>query len=291
MRDETTFVEWVRRDLRDVRWPEPAELRARARRRSRRAAVGAASAVLVVVSASAVAAAGHGGQPAPPPVAAPVAPEPSVPARTEIPREVLVQPGDLAAKTDPPLGRAGFGESVRLVDMLLYCHKIQGHQAEWETASYSRSQTLLRDRPDGYDHPSADVLLSQDVYRVAQDVAGRLLPGIDRMLVACADWRATGQTEWQGRTIKAEVVHRWEVRERNFAGDEAVLLRHSITEARNVATGKPLSDLPKPELTAVVRVGDLVTVVTLGRDGVEAELRRVAVAAARRLCAAANPTC
>ena len=48
MRDDPTFVEQIQRDLRDVRWLEPEEIRSRARRRSRRTAV--LSAVTVLVS-------------------------------------------------------------------------------------------------------------------------------------------------------------------------------------------------------------------------------------------------
>ena len=39
MAEDLTFVDRLHRDLREVHWPEPAEIRARARRRSRRTAV------------------------------------------------------------------------------------------------------------------------------------------------------------------------------------------------------------------------------------------------------------
>lgn len=41
----------------------------------------------------------------------------------------------------------------------------------------------------------------------------------------------------------------------------------------------------------MVRVGDLITVLTVGRDGTEPELRQVAAVAADRLCVAANVAC
>lgn len=84
MRDETTFVEQLHRDLREVRWPEPAEIRARARRRSRRTAVLAAVAVLVVVSASAVAVGDRSGRRGLAPAASPS--RPAAPGKVEIPR-------------------------------------------------------------------------------------------------------------------------------------------------------------------------------------------------------------
>ncbi|PZF99302.1 hypothetical protein [Micromonospora deserti] len=290
MRDDIAFVEQMYRDLRAVHWPEPEEIRARARRRNRRTAVGAATLVLVVVS-GAVAVVGRHPRPAPPAVAALLPAASSTPARTEISRDALVQPGDLPAQTGAPLGEAGLGEPVRVADTLLYCHTLQGLTGDWESSRYSRSQTLLRERPAGTEHGPADLVLSQDVYRVTPEVAGRVFAGIDKMLGPCARWRSTGPAQWQGRVVEVEVVHRWEAADRNFAGDEAVLLRHTISRARDPKTGKTFGEEPKPESTVVVRVGDLVTVVRLGRGGTEPELRRLAGVAAHRMCAAANPPC
>ncbi|MEK8108081.1 hypothetical protein NKG94_29765 [Micromonospora sp. M12] len=59
MRDDLAIVEQIQRDLLDVRWPEPREIRARARRRSQRRIV-VATAVLAIVGASAVAVASPG---------------------------------------------------------------------------------------------------------------------------------------------------------------------------------------------------------------------------------------
>ena len=288
MRDEMAVIDRLRQDLRDVRWPEPAELRARAARRRRRSALAAATSVLVVVAASAVVVANLA---APPPQSTPLA-EPSATAFAEIPLAALVQPGDLPVKTDPPLGESGLGEPVR-VDrslMLVACHEAQGLTARWETSRYSRSQTMLRSRPDDAEPRPADVVLSQDVYRLAPQVATGLFARIDALLAPCATWRSTGEVRWGDRIAQAEASHRWEVADRDFAGDEAVLIRHSVTGVRNLDTGETRRS-GQPATTAVVRVGDLVTVLGTGRDGTESELRRVAVVAAGRLCVAANPPC
>lgn len=287
MRDELSFVERVQRDLGDVRWPEPAEIRARARRRSRRTVLVAA--VLVVATTSTVALLAGGLMPAPTTTAAvPTAP---LPLRNEIAHEALLQPGDLGMETDPPLTQADIGAPVRVDDLLLVCHESQGRTAAWETSRYSRSQTLLRQRPPGSDHPPSDLLLSQDVYRVAPEVAGRFLHSVGTLLAPCAGWRSAGQTQWGSRMIRAEAIHRWEAVERNFTGDESLLLRHTVSRARNLETGEFFGASPKPTTVAVVRVGDLVTVLNQGRDGTEPELRRLATLAARRLCVAANPAC
>ncbi|PZG07613.1 hypothetical protein C1I95_30840 [Micromonospora craterilacus] len=286
MRDEMTFVERLHHDLQDVRWPEPAELRTRARRRRRRTVLTAAASVLVVAAASAVVMTNLA---APPPQLATPLMEPSVRAFAEIPLASLVQPGDLRVNTDPPLGEAGLGEPVRLDVMLLACHEEQGLTTRWETSRYSRSQTLLRSRPHGAEPRPADLVLNQDVYRLAPQVAAGLFARIDVLLAPCATWRSKGDAQWGDRIAQAEASHQWEVTDRDFAGDEAVLIRHT-TRIRNLDTGETRAP-GRPETTAVVRVGDLVTVMGLGRDGTESELRRVATVAAGRLCAAANPPC
>ncbi|TWJ24019.1 hypothetical protein [Micromonospora endolithica] len=285
MRDDLPIAELVHRDLRDVRWAEPAEIRARARRRRRRTVVSAGLALVLVTTG------GYGvwrvDRPAPAP---PVAAHPTGSPFVEIPHETMLRPADLGVPADPPLSQAGAYEPVRIAELLRVCVEQQGRPAEWETARYSRSVTLLRERPAGYDHPPSDLLLSQDVYRVTPEVVGRLFPRIDEMLALCAAWPSRGVAVWKGREARSEAVHHWDTSARDFAGSESVLLRHRVPEARNLETGevRRSTDVNR---TAVVRVGDLVTVITMGRRGTEPELRRLAGVAADRLCVAANPAC
>ncbi len=308
--DDLAFVEVMQRELRDVRWPEPVEIRARARRRSRRAALAAAMAVLTVASASAVAvtvAVRPRSSGAPSIIAGPSsasglasvlpAPEPTFPRRSpiaspaaEIPPEVLLQPTDVKTRAEVPLTQTGLGEGVQLDEMLRYCRTRQGQRAEWESSRYSRSVTLLRN-PGDAEQPPSDVLLNQDVYRVAPDVAHRIFADMAETLAPCREWRSSGPAQWQGKTIRAQVVHSWQEVDRDFAGDESVLLRHAVVEARDLDTGQSLDDVSKPDSTAVVRVGDLVSVIRVGRGGTESDLRHLAAVAAERMCAAANPRC
>ncbi len=282
MRDEMTFVERLQNDLRDVRWPEPAVLRARAHRRRRRSMVGAATAVLVLAGGPVIV----GMRLVTPPTSA-LQSQASSPAAAGIPHEALVQPGDLAAKTDPPLGQAGLGEPVQIDQMLLVCLRSQGRTTYWETSRYSRSQTLLR-APVGTEPGPTDVVFSQDVYRLASDRAAGFFGRLDALLAPCANWRSKGDVQWGDRIAPAEAEHRWEVADRDFAGDEAMLIRHTVTGTQNLDTGESRGPA-RPETRVVLRVGDLVTVLRLGRDGTESELRRIATVAADRLCAAANP--
>ncbi|MGK5672795.1 hypothetical protein ACSNOB_08125 [Micromonospora sp. URMC 106] len=288
MRDDTRFVERLHRDLRDVRWPEPAEIRARARRRSRRTAAAAAAVVFLV--AGAVAGAGdwwH--RPATSSEAASVG---AGPGGNEVPTEALLQPADLPATTAPPLVEAGLGERVRIDVALEACLRNRGARVEWVESRYSRSQTVLRARPAGAVPQPEDVLLTQGLYRVDPAAAPMVVDDLARRLTPCVEWQRHGQTGRQGRVVaEAGATHRWDVVERDFAGSQAALLRHSASAPRHLTVGRELGGAPAPTSTAVVRVGDLVTVLSLGGGGSEAELRRLATVAAARMCATANPRC
>lgn len=316
MRDrKPTLVDRLAADLGTVRWPEAAEIRARARRRTRRQVTGVAVALLLVVGASAVVF-GPATQPDPHSVDASVA---SRPPHAEIPVEALLQPDDLPERSGLPLIEAGLGEPVRVAALLAACRRDQGLPDGWETSLWSRSQTLLRDRPAAStrpaasDRPSGDLLLlSQDVYRLEPRVAVRVVAGLDRLVAPCAQWRSVGLVERQGKLVTVEMVHRWTVTARDFAGDEAALLRHSVSTVPDDTTGEPLgTGTPSSTNVAVVRVGDLVTVISrardtsyedtgqdsphpyadTGRDSSYEELRRLGQLAALRMCVAANPTC
>ncbi|MEG3632365.1 hypothetical protein [Micromonospora palythoicola] len=283
MPDEMRFLERMHQDLREVRWAEPAELRERGTRRRRRAVVGSAVAVLMVAAASVVVTRDLAEPPPAVPLAAPTTSVPSA----EIPRDAMVQPGDLPVETGPPLGQSGLGEPVQIDHVLLACHQEQGRSAYWETSRYSRSQTLLRAPAERL---PAEEVFSQAVYRLAPQVVDRIFTRIDALLAPCANWRSSGSMLWDEQVVAAEADHRWEVTARDFVGDQSMVIQHSVTEIRNLETGESR----KPgqlDRTAVVRVGDLVTVMGLGRDGTERELRRLATVAADRLCVAANPPC
>ncbi|MEH0935261.1 hypothetical protein [Micromonospora psammae] len=287
MSDHLSFDQ-LHRELSGVRWAEPAELRARARRRSRRTAALAAAVVLVVVSGSTAVAAGRTGKPVAP-VAAGARPAAS-PSRVEIPLEALVSVADLPERADPPLTQSGIGEPVRVDDMLMVCLKEKGIAAEWATSRYSRSQTVPRSRQVG--DPTGEPLLRQELYRVRPEAAGEVFDELDRLVARCGQWQSTGLAKWGGRDALHTSTHRWTVVARDFAGDQAVLLRHTVTPPREVKTSAvPEEKVTKPVNRAVVRSGDLVTVLTPARGGTDAELRDLAETAARRMCAAANPSC
>ncbi|MEU5786524.1 hypothetical protein ABZ754_02190 [Micromonospora purpureochromogenes] len=298
MREDLDFVDRLHRDLGGVRWAEPAEIRARARRRSRRTAALAATAVLAVLSGSGYVAVGRSGTPAPPapPVAA-VSASTATAGPAEIPQEALLSARDVRLKTDVQLSEAGLGEAVRVDPVLEACGRERGVSSA-ATSRYSRSQTLLR--PVG---GVAAPLLTQDVYRV--DAAqGRLVFGaVASLLDVCAEWEIRGSGQRGGRTVPTVTPHRWERSAGGFAGDESVLLRHVSLPPASVADGTALKLPPKVEATMVVRVGDLVTVISTGPGTLkvydaapglglsQADLEGLGRTAAGQLCVAANPRC
>ncbi|WP_406107252.1 hypothetical protein [Micromonospora globbae] len=286
MRDDLRFVERVRRELRDVRWPPPEEIRAVARRRTRRNVV-VATVLLALAGGSAVAFVAPGPAPAPPAAASAT---PGVPPRTEITPDALLQSADLPQRTTVELSESGLGGDVVVSSQLTACRTDQGLPASLVTAGLSRSQALLRERPGGGENRLSDILVVQEVYRLTPEEARTFFTDLDAMLAPCAQWRSRGPYEAKGRTGTAEAVHRWQVVRRGFAGDDAAVLRHSVSPPRDVATGRTVGDASAPTDTAVVRVGDLITVLFL-KQGTEAELIQLAGVAARRMCLAANPGC
>lgn len=285
MRDDPTFVEQIKRDLLDVRWLAPEEIRSRGRRRSQRKIV-VATVVLALAGVSAVAVAAPK---SPPPVLPAAAPSAS-PTRHEITTDALLQPADLPQQVDVQLSQSGLGEPVRLADMLSYCRTSQGRPEGWQMSILSRSQTFVPKRAAPI-LTQSDGLVTQDLFRLVPEAARQLFATLDDLVAPCAEWLSVGPILTAGGTRTGEALHRWSVAQRGFAGDDAAILRDSLTVTRDLETGQPLGDAPSPILLAVVRVGDTVSVLRLGYDGTEAELVQLAVAAAARMCAAANPQC
>ncbi|MET8091894.1 hypothetical protein [Micromonospora sp. NPDC005220] len=284
MRDDPTLVEQIQRDLRDVRWLGPEEIRAQARRRSqRRIVVATVVLALAGVSAAAVAAPRTS-----PPVVQPAAS--ASPTRHEITLDALLQPEDLPLPVYVELSQAGLGEPVRLEDTLGRCRTSQGRSDGWQMSILSRSQTLMRKPTQGVLVPG-DALVMQDLFRLTPETARQLFTSLDDLVAPCAEWRSVAQWDTPDTSHTAEVIHRWAVVQRGFAGDDAAILRDSLTGPRDVQTGQTLAKAPPPTLLAVVRVGDTVSLLRIADDGTEAKLRQLAVAAAARMCVAANPPC
>lgn len=289
MRDE--FVDLVSRDLRRVRWAEPAELRARARRRSRRTAAATAIAVLAVASSAVAVAA----RPDPAPtVAGPMSGFDSPGA--ELPSIVLLSGSDLPVRANIQLGDIGLGEPVRVDPLLETCAKANGVPLELVTSRYSRSRNLLQASTSGQDGTGGLPVLAQDVYRMGRAGSAQVFADLDRYVRACASWRQTTPAERDGLSGTVSIQHSWQVVERDFAGDRSMLLRHTEAPAPSPQVVQPTAG---EDLRAVVQVGDLVTVLA-PQGGVRNrsvplvdgdELRALGRTAATRMCAITSPPC
>ncbi|MEV0429605.1 hypothetical protein [Micromonospora sp. NPDC050495] len=290
MRDD--FVDLVSRDLREVRWPEPADIRARARRRSRRTAVAAAMAVLALASASTVAVAARPG--AAPTSAGPLS-QPD-PVGGEVPTFVLLSGNDLPVRANIELGDIGLGEPVRVDPLLETCAAENGVPPESVESRYSRSRNLLQASSAGRDGTGGMPVLAQDVYRMGRAGSAQVFADLDRYVRACASWRQTTPAERDGHRGTVSIQHSWQVTARDFAGDRSVLLRHTEAPAPGPQLVQPTAG---EDLRAVVQVGDLVTVLA-PQGGVRNrsvplvdgdELRALGRTAADRMCAFASPPC
>ncbi|MFF0150384.1 hypothetical protein [Micromonospora sp. NPDC005203] len=285
MRDEFDLVERIQRDLHEVRWLGPEEIRAQARRRGQRRVVVATAVVLALAGVSAVAVAAPGKSPSP---ALPAAS--ASPARHEITLDALLQPTDLPQPVNVRLSQSGLGEPVMLDPMLGSCRTSQGLSNGWQPSILSRSQTFVPERAV-INASESDGRVTQDLFRLVPETATQLLATMDDLVAPCAAWTSVGGYKVGDATGTGAAMHHWAVVQRGFAGDGAALLLHTGSQPVDQKTGEPIGAAPGPTSTAVVRVGDLITVLSLRPTGTELDLRRLAEVAARRMCVAANPAC
>ncbi|MCI4064257.1 hypothetical protein MRQ36_17310 [Micromonospora sp. R77] len=209
---------------------------------------------------------------------------------------MLLEPRDLSVKTAVRLGDSGLGESVRVDARLETCARERQIYLKPTASRYSRSRTLLRS-------PAGEPVLSQDVYRVDPPWGLGLFGDIDRMVQACPEWRTTAARSLTGRAVSGELVDRWETALDGFAGDQSVLLRHVVGEPADLAGDGPAGPAASVDVTLVIRVGDLVTVIAPGpgtiADRIDGtgpgmsypDLEALGRRAAARLCPVANSAC
>jgi hypothetical protein len=259
----------------------------------------AVAAVLAVASGSAVALAAHRTAPT---VVTPA--DLPAAAGAEVPAEVLLPETDpslkvLPAEGDIQLGNSGLDERVRVDGLLETCARSQGAPVTAVTSRYSRSRNLLHNLAAGQSATAPQPVLAQDVYRLTPGAADKVFDDLDRFAARCAAWQQPPVQRAGRELADTAVLHRWQVVDRDFAGDRAVLLRHTESAGTSEHIVAPDQRL---DVRVVVQVGDLVTVIlpevggTVYPTGVvpwvtDDQLRTLARAAATRLCLAAHPRC
>lgn len=272
----------VRADLTAVRLPPGAELRRRVRRRQRRVIAAVAVTVVTAVTAGAAVLARPHGQAPPRP-----ATSPSVTARpVKIPLSALLRPEDVGAGPDSQIdGEDGSGRAVRFEMMLDACFTKRAPGMLAVDSYYFTGLTFLLGT--SVNRPEWPFVLAQDVYRLAAPQAAAFLTNLGAAIRSCDGFTQTGEIERPGGKVPVRGEHGWSVVASGFAGDESILVRHNSV-GRNAQTGKVIGE--STALVAVLRVGNLVTVLRPASTSAE-DLRRFATIAAARLCATADPPC
>ena len=211
----------------------------------------------------------------------------------EIPPEALLQPEDvgpgLVALRETIAENENVGD-VHLLDLLaVTCPAYPSLSIYTGPYRYQRSYSVQTPPKDPGDPTTGDAVLRQYVLRLDGDLASRVADDLRRSAVTCADYASGGPVQTDEGVLDVEAKHRLRVVYEGFAGDQSFVFTHA-TEVTRV-DGRPYIE-PATRLEAVVRVGDLVSLISWVRAGVEpTEGRRLATRAASWLCVASNPPC
>lgn len=252
-------------ELPDVAWAEPVGIRARGRSRRRRSALLAVVAVLVVVGGAGWLAAGTRSPSNPPTTAA-------TPSDDLLPEWALLRPGDV-------------GPGYRVIDSQLYragTFAAQPFGAVLDCPAYvglgiTAYHSYLGLRFGQFERDGAPMVF-EEAGRFPAGVAEQVLVDVGRVLAACDRWELPDEySPTPDRTGTTTFALR--VLERDFAGDEALLIRLTLdtVDTKGVKIRESRTTL------AVVRVGDLVATVQTERD-VPDQMRLLGQRAADRLC-------
>jgi hypothetical protein len=275
------LMDEVAGDLTAVRWPPGDELRRRVRRRRQRT-IAAAVAVVTAVTAGAASLVRPDSEPPPPPATTPTVRA----APVEIPRSALLRPEDAGAGPDTQVDRADAFQPIHFDAMLDLCFEQRAPKMRALRPRYAQGQALLLGTES--DRPARPYLLGQAVYRLSAPEAATFLRDLRSAIEGCDGFTQTGEIERPEGRFEAHGQHSWSIVATGFAGDESILVRHDAA-TRNAETGEVIGE--SSELSAYLRIGDLVTVLSPRAGTSAGDLRRIAATAAGRLCAAADPPC
>jgi hypothetical protein len=276
MRDPGNLPHLLARDLAGVRWPEPAQIRARGRRRTLRTVAAAPLVLAVVVASVWLVARPAADRAAPVPGGGRSSTPATVPPGWFGPED-LVQPADV-------------GEGYHLTNEHAYA---PGEYPAWAFAmgncaafeglgitvpppyTWMRINIVAR---DGDTSGESDV--HAELNRYQGIVAEQVMTDARRALEACADFSYEGG-EASTEERPARTVHQIRVVDEGFAGEDAFMTRHYVY-AVDPRTGERLDSQESISLTVAVRVGDRVEVLMTSQDDAN-RMREIAVRAARRL--------
>ncbi|GIJ56915.1 hypothetical protein [Virgisporangium aurantiacum] len=283
MRELNDLMDDVRGDVSGVRLPSGAELRGRVRRRQWRVIAAAAVAVVTAATAGSVVLARPDGEAPPPPPAASTS---AAPRPVEIPRSALLRPEDVGAGPDSQVDGEGSARVIRFEILLDACFKERAAGMRTVDSRYFTGLTFLLGTAEN--RPSRPFVLAQEAYRLPAPEAAAFFADLRAAIASCDGFTQTAEIEQPGGKVQVRAQHNWSVVASGFAGDESILVRHDNV-TRNAQTGKVIGE--SSALSAYLRIGDLVTVLSPGVTISADDLRRFATTAAQRLCATADPPC
>ncbi|MGI5150958.1 hypothetical protein ACQEVC_32135 [Plantactinospora sp. CA-294935] len=253
------------RELSTLYWAEAARIRRRGTRRRIRAVAGATLAVVMLL--------GSAWTLLPPPV------EP----RTEfqgddIPIEAMLQPSDVGPDFEIDNAHtylAGEYPTWQFAQDDLCPRYASLNIDAYRTYLFMRGQIVARKGDD-----EGHTYVFTEARRFPGEVARQVMTDVTRTVSACAVYRTT--TEYSSPTRPAEAERSASVIDRNFAGEESLMVRTQI-DHRETATGEVFDR--QVVLAAVVRVADLVAVTSFYVEDPQ-RLRELAKHTASRLCVA-----
>lgn len=260
-------------ELPDPRWDDAATLRHRGTRRRHAAVAGAAAAAVLVVALGSWAVAGRpeAGPPpiSPAPTARPV-PTSTGAAEPQIPDAALLQPADVRSDyeiqnaylelpgVNPawPFGAAGCPQYAALeIDAFRHYTAFRGH-----SVSDAQGRNAVH----------------EEVRRYAADRAAEVMTDVERVVEACSLFE-NYESEFTTEERPTTAERAYDILDRDFAGDESLLVRLQIDVFDQ--TGTPIDR--SVVVHGVVRVGDLVAFVLVERDDVQRTRELTAKAALR----------
>ena len=307
MRDLRNLPDRLVDDLAAVRWPDPAEIRRRGCRRTYRTAVGAPLAVLLVLAAVwavprlsadrlAGPVAGRPSADAGRPSADASSPAPNA-GTLPTPLPTFVLPGNPSWIPPEALLRpADVGPGFRLSDEdtfepgeeVFWAFDLDGRCPGYSAPDMSGYQRFLHMRVHTVEkdaESNGEQAVRQQVVRYPGDTAKRVIAEAFLVVEKCSRYTGPSEASLPDRPAMAE--HDWTVLDRDFAGDESMLVRHDV-RAVETATGQTLNSTR--ELYAVIRVRDLVAVLQTDHYD-ERRMAELAARAASWLCTATTGRC
>jgi hypothetical protein len=200
-----------------------------------------------------------------------------------IPPEALLRPADVG-----PGFRLSDEDTFEPGEEVFWAFDLDGRCPGYSAPDMSGYQRFLHMRVHTVEkdaESNGEQAVRQQVVRYPGDTAKRVIAEAFLVVEKCSRYTGPSEASLPDRPAMAE--HDWTVLDRDFAGDESMLVRHDV-RAVETATGQTLNSTR--ELYAVIRVRDLVAVLQTDHYD-ERRMAELAARAASWLCTATTGRC